>query len=165
MRIIEVATAVIVDPDTGRCLYGLRPDDGDRPGLWEHPGGKLEPGESHAGAVVREAREELGDEISLAVPGWAGAGLGDLTTMIAGAGAIGTASVDLVTHVIVLSMFGLLLVEGTPRPLVHKALRWSDPQYAVDRMPCSPMTYPLHRALCTWLAAQRIRRAGGWVDL
>jgi len=165
MRIIEVATAVIVDLENGRCLYGLRPDDGDRPGLYEHPGGKRETGESMGGALVRELREELGTDLVLDVPGWPAADGMPLAGRLDRAGPFGVASVDLVTHTIVLAMFGLCIVEGTPRPLVHKALRWADPQHAVDRMPCSPMTYPLHRALCSWLEVNRIARRGGWADL
>ncbi len=47
----------------GRYLLGKRPPDGMLGGLWEFPGGKVEPGETHEEALIREIREELGIEI------------------------------------------------------------------------------------------------------
>lgn len=44
----------------GRYLLRQRPPGGHLAGLWEFPGGKLEPGESWEVALVREVREELG---------------------------------------------------------------------------------------------------------
>lgn len=133
-RIVRVATAVIfgIYENRRRCLYSLRRDNGLRPGLWEHPGGKIERKETVHEAAVRECREELGVEIAVA---------GDLATI----------SLDLVTEVIVLSAVAARIVEGTPRALASKELRWMDPQHAVDRMPCSPGTYPIHRAVIAWM--------------
>lgn len=47
----------------GRYLIGRRPAGGLLGGLWEFPGGKVEPGESHEQALTREVREETGIEI------------------------------------------------------------------------------------------------------
>lgn len=56
-----VAVAVAIIRHGGRCFLQRR-DAGARvaSGLWEFPGGKLEPGESPLAALVRELREETG---------------------------------------------------------------------------------------------------------
>ncbi|MHA7987799.1 (deoxy)nucleoside triphosphate pyrophosphohydrolase [Rathayibacter sp. CAU 1779] len=55
---ISVVAAVITDGD--RILACRRNEDREAGGLWEFPGGKVEPGESAQDALVREIREELG---------------------------------------------------------------------------------------------------------
>ncbi|MGZ5488703.1 MAG: A/G-specific adenine glycosylase [Candidatus Aminicenantales bacterium] len=58
---IEVVVAVI--ERDGRVLLQERPAGGLLAGLWEFPGGKVEPGEGLTAALRREIREELGAEI------------------------------------------------------------------------------------------------------
>ncbi|HSQ78977.1 MAG TPA: (deoxy)nucleoside triphosphate pyrophosphohydrolase, partial [Candidatus Bathyarchaeia archaeon] len=55
---IEVVVAVI--EKDGRVLLQERPAGGLLAGLWEFPGGKVEPGEGLVDALRREIREELG---------------------------------------------------------------------------------------------------------
>lgn len=54
---IDVVGAVI--RDGGRVLLAQRPEGKAQAGLWEFPGGKIEPGETPAEALARECREEL----------------------------------------------------------------------------------------------------------
>lgn len=58
---IEVVGAVI--RDGGRVLLAQRPEGKAQAGLWEFPGGKIEPGETPEEALARECREELALEI------------------------------------------------------------------------------------------------------
>jgi len=62
IKSIEVAMGALVQ--NGRVLVQKRPETGLMPGLWEFPGGKLEPGESPEQALCREFEEELGIKIA-----------------------------------------------------------------------------------------------------
>lgn len=55
---ILVAAGVILN-DAGEVLLALRPKDKHKGGLWEFPGGKVEPGESVRDALARELLEEI----------------------------------------------------------------------------------------------------------
>ncbi|MGC9417385.1 MAG: 8-oxo-dGTP diphosphatase MutT [Rhodovulum sp.] len=59
MKIVLVAAVALVDPD-GRVLLAQRPEGKAMAGLWEFPGGKVEPGETPEAALMRELKEELG---------------------------------------------------------------------------------------------------------
>ena len=61
MKRIHVVAGVIRDA-RGRILLARRTEGRDLAGLWEFPGGKVEPGEPPEAALVRELREELGIE-------------------------------------------------------------------------------------------------------
>ena len=58
---VLVSAVALVDAD-GRILLAQRPAGKSLAGLWEFPGGKVEPGESPEAALVRELEEELGIE-------------------------------------------------------------------------------------------------------
>lgn len=60
---VLVAAVALVDAD-GRVLIGRRPEGKQLAGLWEFPGGKVEPGERPEQALIRELDEELGIEVS-----------------------------------------------------------------------------------------------------
>jgi 8-oxo-dGTP diphosphatase len=57
-----VGAAIVRD---GRCLVARRGPAMSAPGLWEFPGGKIEPGESAEAALARELVEELGVEVEV----------------------------------------------------------------------------------------------------
>ncbi|HTV88100.1 MAG TPA: (deoxy)nucleoside triphosphate pyrophosphohydrolase [Stellaceae bacterium] len=60
--ILLVAAVALIDPD-GRVLLAERPAGKHLAGLWEFPGGKVQPGETPELALVRELAEELGIDV------------------------------------------------------------------------------------------------------
>ena len=62
MKIVLVAAVALIDAD-GRVLLAQRPEGKSMAGLWEFPGGKIEPGESPEATLIRELHEELGIEV------------------------------------------------------------------------------------------------------
>lgn len=100
---VRVAAALILRE--GRFLICRRPMHKARGGLWEFPGGKLEPGESAEQALIRECREELGIEVT---PGPVYMGLTHEYP-------------DLTVELILLQVDEFA---GTPLLLEHSELRW-----------------------------------------
>jgi 8-oxo-dGTP diphosphatase len=99
---LVVAAAVMRD---GRVLAQQRAYPPEAAGRWELPGGRVEPGESAADAVIRECREELSVDV---VPGEQ---IGGDVPLPSGA--------TLRVHVAYLAQPG-----AVPRPIEHAALRW-----------------------------------------
>lgn len=95
-----VGAAIVRD---GRVLAARRTAPPETAGRWELPGGKVEPGEAPAAALVREIAEELGCVVT--VTGW-----------LSGEVAIGD------RHA--LSVGVCELVGGDPEPREHDLLRW-----------------------------------------
>jgi 8-oxo-dGTP diphosphatase len=104
-----VVAAALVDAD-GRILLQQRPAASSMAGLWEFPGGKIEPGETPEQALIRELGEELAisvDQACLAPAAFASAALGD-------------------RHLLLL-LYVCRKWRGTPEPLAADALRWVRP--------------------------------------
>jgi len=59
MKTVLVSAVALIDVD-GRVLLSQRPEGKSMAGLWEFPGGKVEPGETPDMALIRELDEELG---------------------------------------------------------------------------------------------------------
>ncbi|MFB6145172.1 MAG: NUDIX hydrolase [Candidatus Nanohaloarchaea archaeon] len=58
--VIECATAVTYNPETGKYLLVQRAEHDSNPGKWEFPGGGIDEGEAPKEAALRELKEEAG---------------------------------------------------------------------------------------------------------
>jgi len=63
LPIILVVAVALIDVD-GRVLIAQRPEGEKMAGLWEFPGGKVDPGEAPETALIRELNEELGIDVT-----------------------------------------------------------------------------------------------------
>ncbi len=64
-RVIDVAVGVVINADR-EVLIAKRPEGKPLSGVWEFPGGKLEPGETLYDALCRELKEELNIDVTAA---------------------------------------------------------------------------------------------------
>jgi 8-oxo-dGTP diphosphatase len=62
VKLTLVVACALIDADN-RVLIAQRPEGKQLAGLWEFPGGKLDPGERPEQALIRELHEELGIEV------------------------------------------------------------------------------------------------------
>ena len=62
-----MAVGILLDPQ-GRVLITRRASEAHQGGLWEFPGGKVEPGETITDALARELNEELGVTVLISEP-------------------------------------------------------------------------------------------------
>jgi 8-oxo-dGTP diphosphatase len=60
---VLVVAVALIDAD-GRVLLAQRPEGKQMAGLWEFPGGKVQPDETPEAALIRELKEELGIDVS-----------------------------------------------------------------------------------------------------
>ena len=65
LRTVLVVAVALIDVD-GRVLIAKRPEGKQLAGLWEFPGGKVEPGETPEQCLIRELDEELGIKVAQA---------------------------------------------------------------------------------------------------
>jgi 8-oxo-dGTP diphosphatase len=123
---LEVAAAVLQRPD-GSFLLAQRPAGKVYAGYWEFPGGKVEPGEQAAAALVRELHEELGIDVQAAYP-W-------LTRVFA------------YSHATVrLNFFRVTRWQGEPHPKEDQAIAWQEPGAAMAQ-PMLPANAPVLASL------------------
>lgn len=121
--LVIVGAAII---DDGRVLACERAHPPEAAGRWEFPGGKVEPGESDLGALVRECEEELGVLV-------------EIGERVGG-------DVPLANGRAILRVWLARLVSGVPRPLEHASLRWLG-RGELDSVPWLPADAPIVAAL------------------
>ena len=132
MNLVLVAAVALIDPD-GRVLLAQRPEGKPMAGLWEFPGGKLEPGETPEAALIRELEEELG------IDTWASC----------------LAPLSFASHAnpafhLQMPLFACRKWQGVPRPREHVALKWVAVRDLAN-YPMPPADRPLLPILRDWL--------------
>jgi 8-oxo-dGTP diphosphatase len=120
---VIVGAAIVAERKVLACARAHPPE---LAGMWEFPGGKVEPGESETAALVRECQEELGVRIVV------GDRIGD--------------DIPLGHRRTVLKIFTARLVDGNPTALEHAELRWLG-RDELDDVPWLPADAPIVAAL------------------
>lgn len=129
--VMHVMAGVMLDAD-GHVLLAQRPPGKHLAGMWEFPGGKLEPGEAPLDGLARELMEELGIVLQRAEPliqvpwrhaGWA----------------------------LLLDAWLVRPWQGSPQSLDGQALQWQMPAQ-VDPAILAPADREILQALQAWLA-------------
>lgn len=124
MKQVFVSAIALIDAD-GRILLAQRPEGKSLAGMWEFPGGKVEPGETPEDALRREIKEELALDIC--------------DTCLA--------PFTFVTHDY--EDFSLLMLlylcrnwEGIPKGMEGQAITWKFPR-EMDQLPMPPADKPI----------------------
>ncbi|TZG27901.1 (deoxy)nucleoside triphosphate pyrophosphohydrolase [Sphingomonas montanisoli] len=121
---LMVTAVALIDAD-GRVLVQQRPEGKPMAGLWEFPGGKIEPGETPEAALIRELREELAIETQtacLAPAAFASEPLGE-------------------RHLLLL-LYICRKWRGIPQAVEAQALKWVRP-VELHNLPMPPADKPL----------------------
>ncbi len=132
MKIVLVAAVALIDRD-GRVLLAQRPPGKSLAGLWEFPGGKIEPGESPEHALIRELHEELGIET------WTSC-LAPLTF----------ASHSYDDFHLLMPLFACRRWQGLPIPREGQVLAWAKAA-ELSKYPMPPADIPLIPILREWI--------------
>jgi 8-oxo-dGTP diphosphatase len=125
---VLVAAAALIDVD-GRVLICQRPQGKQLAGLWEFPGGKVEPGETPEQCLIRELQEELGIKVAQAC----------LAPFV-------FASHGYESFHLLMPLYLLRRWEGQVTRVEHEALAWVKP----DKLTEYPMP-PADEPLVAWL--------------
>jgi 8-oxo-dGTP diphosphatase len=130
--LLLVVACALVDPDR-RVLIAQRPEGKSMAGLWEFPGGKVEPGETPEDALIRELREELAIE-----------------TKQACLAPLSFASHSYENIHLLMPLYVCRKWQGFVEAREHQALKWVRPQ-ALRDYPMPPADEQLVAALCDLL--------------
>ncbi len=132
LPVILVSAVALIDAD-GRVLLAQRPEGKSMAGLWEFPGGKVEPGETPEAALIRELREELGVDTQASC-------LAPLTF----------ASHAYETFHLLMPLFACRRWQGSPTPREGQRLAWVRAR-DLTTYPMPPADLPLVPILRDWL--------------
>lgn len=132
MKTVLVSAVALIDPE-GRVLLAQRPAGKSMAGLWEFPGGKIEPGETPEAALIRELQEELG------INTWSSC-LAPLTF----------ASHSYEDFHLLMPLFACRKWDGIPQAREGQVLKWARVQELRD-YPMPPADLPLIPILRDWL--------------
>ena len=132
MKVVLVSAVALIDVD-GRVLLAQRPEGKSMAGLWEFPGGKVEPGETPEAALIRELHEELG------IDTWASC-LAPLTF----------ASHSYDDFHLLMPLFACRKWQGVPQPQENQTLKWVHAR-DLAKYPMPPADIPLIPILRDWL--------------
>ncbi len=132
LKTVLVSAVALIDVD-GRVLITQRPPSKSMAGLWEFPGGKIEPGVTPEVALIRELQEELG------IDTWASC-LAPLTF----------ASHAYDDFHLLMPLFACRKWDGVPTSREGQALKWVRAN-ALRDYPMPPADIPLISILRDWL--------------
>ena len=132
MKTLLVSAVALIDPE-GRVLLAQRPEGKSLAGLWEFPGGKVEPFETPEAALIRELKEEIG------IDTWSSC-LAPLTF----------ASHSYPDFHLLMPLFACRRWDGIPTPHEGQTLAWVRPA-ALRDYPMPPADLPLIPILRDWL--------------
>ena len=124
MSLLLVVAVALVDADR-RVLIAQRPEGKAMAGLWEFPGGKVEPGETPEAALIRELEEELG-----------------IQTKTACLAPLSFASHSYESFHLLMPLYLCRRWSGVVTALEHSALKWVRPAQLSD-YPMPPADEPL----------------------
>lgn len=122
--ILLVVACALIDTDS-RILLAQRPEGKSLAGLWEFPGGKMEPGETPEETLVRELEEELG-----------------ITTRVACLAPLTFASHSYENFHLLMPLYVCRRYEGIAQGREGQALKWVRP-HALRDYPMPPADEPL----------------------
>ena len=133
-EMLLVSAAALIDRD-GRVLLAQRAKGRPMAGLWEFPGGKIEPGETPETALIRELNEELGINTAASC----------LAPLSFASHSYDASDSRAAFHLLMM-LYVCRRWQGRPQPIEGGALKWVRPQQLRD-YPMPEADIPLIAAL------------------